>query len=271
MFDANHSNCREDDPLRQGRPEFSSRRSTIQRSIARVAWSGLRRCVTISIFGATAFFLCQCHRQPSVPTPTPTPTPIPIPTPASEVTPVPSATASSTPTVAPTATPASPASTPPLPQPTASSTPNTFEEGIKQLLQSSENGFLEFRGKFKKTENGSGSDPLFRVRRIYEGTFLFGDATSAELEEVYYTAERQPAYNYHLYYQAPPVRGPIERYDDLRLNLNRALAGFEHTFGYRYDAWTRADPLKTAILLSSQDAAGSSEIQVHVAFLSPQW
>jgi hypothetical protein len=142
---------------------------------------------------------------------------------------------------------------------------------MKQLLQASVKGFLDLRGKYKNTENGSGPNPLFRVRKIYQGTFLLGDATSAELEEVYYTAGRQPAYNYHLYYQALSPRVSIEKYDELRLNLNRVLRGFEHTLGDRYDAWARGDPLKTAVLLSSQDVEGSPEIQVHVAFSSPQW
>ena len=152
-----------------------------------------------------------------------------------------------------------------------SPTPDPFAEGMKQLLEASGKGFLELRGKFKITENGSGPDPLFRVRKIYEGTFLFGGATNAELEEVYFSAERHPVYNYHLYYRALSSRNSIEKYDDLRLNLNRVLQGFEHTFGDRYDAWARDDPLKTAILLSSQDVAGLLEIQVHVAFSSPQW
>jgi len=163
------------------------------------------------------------------------------------------------------------ASTPPLPTPTAGSTADTFEEGIKQLLQASEKGFLELRGPFKRTENGSGPSPLFRVRKIYEGTFLFGDAAYAELEEVYFNAGQQPAYNYHLYYQALSARVSVEKYYDLRVNLNRVLQGFKHTFGDRYDAWARDDPRKTAILLSSRDVAGSPEIQVHTAFSSPQW
>jgi len=142
---------------------------------------------------------------------------------------------------------------------------------MKHALEASEKAFIEFRGKLKKTENGSGTDPLFRVRKVYEGTFLFGGATSAELEEVYFSDARQPVYNYHLYYQALSARDSIERYDDLRLNLNRLLQGFEHTFGEQYDAWARVDTLKTAVLLSSQDVAGSSEIQIHVAFSSPQW
>jgi hypothetical protein len=142
---------------------------------------------------------------------------------------------------------------------------------MKQLLQASAKGFLDLRGKYKSTENGSGPNPLFRVRKIYQGTFLLVNATSAELEEVYYTAGPQTAYNYHLYYQALSARDSIERYDQLRLNLNRVLRSFVHTFGDRYDAWAQGDPLKTAVLLSSQDVAGSPEIQVHVAFSSPQW
>jgi hypothetical protein len=85
---------------------------------------------------------------------------------------------------------------------------------------------------------------------------------------------QQPVYNYHLYYQSFSGRRAVEKYDDLRLNLNRLLQGFEHTFGDRYDAWARKDPLKTAILLSSKsptDLAGSPEIQVHAAFSAPQW
>jgi hypothetical protein len=171
----------------------------------------------------------------------------------------------------PTATPTPPASRSPLPPPTATPTPDPFEEGVKQLLQASEKGFSEMRGKFKRTEDGSGPDPLFRMRKIYEGTFLFSGAALAELEEVYYTAGQQPAYNYHLYYQAISARASIEEYNDFRQSLNRVLQGFEHSFGDRYDAWARNDPHKTAILLSSQEATGSPEIQVHVAFSSPQW
>jgi hypothetical protein len=142
---------------------------------------------------------------------------------------------------------------------------------MKRVLQAAGSGFLELRGNFKKVENGSGSYPLFRLRKIYEGTFVFGGANSAELEEVYYRNERQPVYNYHLYYQALSSKDSIERYVDLRLRLNQLLQGFEHTYGDRYDAWARADPLKTAILLSIQDFPGSLEIQVHAAFASPQW
>jgi hypothetical protein len=265
MPDANHSTFRDNDPVPGGKSEFSTPPGAVKRLIAHLVQSGTRQCLTACILGAAALLLCQCHRQSSTPAPTPNATP------ASTVVPTPAATPAIMPTVTPTPTAAPTASTPPLPLPTVSSTPDAFEEGIKQLLQASEKGFLDLRGKFKKTENGSGTVPLFRVRKIYEGTYLLGGAVSAELEEVYYRAGRQPAYNYHLYYQSLSARDSIEKYGDLRLNLNRVLEGFEHTFGDRYDAWARDDPLKTAILLSSQDVAGSLEIQVHVAFSSPQW
>ena len=142
---------------------------------------------------------------------------------------------------------------------------------MKRVLQAAGSGFLELRGKFKNVENGSGSYPLFRLRKIYEGTFLFGGASSAELEEVYYTNERRPAYNYHLYYQSLSSNDSIERYVDLRQRLNQVLQGFQHTYGDRYDAWSRADSLKTAILLNIQEVPGSLQIQVHAAFASPQW
>jgi len=142
---------------------------------------------------------------------------------------------------------------------------------MKRVMQAAGSGFLELRGKFKNVENGSGSYPLFRLRKIYEGTFVFGGATSADLEEVYYSNDSQPAYNYHLYYQSLSSRDSIERYVDLRLRLNQLLQGFQHTYGDRYDAWSRADSLKTAILLSIQELPGSLQIQVHAAFSSPQW
>jgi hypothetical protein len=142
---------------------------------------------------------------------------------------------------------------------------------MKRVLQAAGSGFLELRGKLKRVENGSGHYPLFRSRKIYEGTYLCGGATSADLEEVYYHSDRQPAYNYHLYYQSLSPKESIERYVDLRQRLNQLLPGFAHTYGDRYDAWARADPLKTAVLLSIQDLPASLEIQVHAAFASPQW
>jgi hypothetical protein len=142
---------------------------------------------------------------------------------------------------------------------------------MKRMLQAAGSGFLELRGKLIRVENGSGLHPLFRSRKIYEGTFVFGGATSADLEEVYYHSDRQPAYNYHLYYQSLSSKDPIERYVGLRERLNQLLPGFQHTYGDRYDAWARADPVKTAVLLSIQDLPASLEIQVHAAFASPQW
>lgn len=260
MPEPNHPTFRDNPPVRPEKPAYSARLGRRKRSLVQVLRAAVRICLTMCIAGFSAFSLCQCHRQPSTqaPTPTATPaTPSPTPTPNVQVTP--------TPTAVPQV------SAPPLPVPSASETPDAFGDGIKQLLQASEKGFIEMHGKLKRTENGSGPDPLFRMRKIYEGTFLFGGAALAELEEVYFTAGQQPAYNYHLYYQALSARASIEKYGDFRTNLNRVLEGYEHTFGDRYDAWARKDTRKTAVLLSSQEGTGSPEIQVHVAFSSPQW
>ena len=215
MPDVDHSTFHHNDTAPRGKLVCSAPPQTPKRSIAQFMRSGLRQRVNAGILGAAAFLLCQCHRQSPTPPPTSTPTPGPT------VTATPSATVATTPAETPTPTPM--ASTTPVPTPTASSTPDTFEEGVKQLLQASEKGFLELRGPFKRTENGSGPNPLFRVRKIYEGTFLLSDATYAELEEVYFNAGQQPAYNYHLYYQALSARASLEKYYDLRLNLNRVL------------------------------------------------
>jgi hypothetical protein len=245
------------------------RRSTPKRSIALVSRSRLRQCVAVISLVAAIFLLCQCKPQSQAPAPTS----------GSTVTPSPSAhlalpsAETPTPTTVPEATPAATpvASLSPFPMPSVSATPDPFEEGVKKLLEASQKGFLEFRGKFKRTENGSGPLPLFRVRKFYEGSFLFGGAASAELEEVYFNAGRQPVYNYHLYYQASSRQDAVEKYDELRQNLGRLLKDFEHTIGGRYDSWARDDPLKTAILLSSRDVAGSLEIQFHTTFQAPQW
>jgi hypothetical protein len=193
------------------------------------------------------------------PTPTATPMPAPIPsvTPSPPEKPVPSPTASVSPVAQTTSTP--------------TSTPDPFEANLNQLLQASENGFRELRGKFERTERGSGPEPLFRVRKIYDGTLLFDGSSSAQLEEVYFHPGQQPVYNYHIYFQPLSARESIERYDQLRLNLNHALKSFDHTFGDRYDAWASHDALKTAVLLNNADPSGSLEIQVHVAFSKPQW
>lgn len=142
---------------------------------------------------------------------------------------------------------------------------------MNRLLQAAASGFLELRGKLKKVETGSGSYPLFKSRKLYEGTFVFGGANAAELEEAYYTNDQQPAYNYHLYYQSLSSKESVEKYVDLRLRLNQMLQGFEHTKGDGYDAWSRADPLKTAVLISLQELPGTLQMQVHAAFASPQW
>jgi hypothetical protein len=260
MPEASHPTFRDNPPVRPEKPERSARPGRLKRSLVQVLRPAARTCVTVCVGGCAVFLLCQCHRQPSTPAPTSTATPAtPSPTPA------PTAQVTATPTAVPQV------SAPSLPLPSASETPDAFGDGIKQLLQASEKGFIEMRGKLKRTENGSGPDPLFRIRKIYEGTFLFWGAALAELEEVYFTAGQQPAYNYHLYYQALSVRASIEKYGDFRTNLNRVLEGYEHTFGDRYDAWAQNDARKTAVLLSSQEATGSPEIQVHVAFSSPQW
>jgi hypothetical protein len=260
MPEANLPTFRDNSPVRPEKPARVTGPGRLKRSIVQVLQSAVRVWVTVSVAGCAVFLLCQCHRQPPTPAPTPTATPAtpsPTPTPTVEATPTP--------------TPTPQASATPLPLPSASETPDPFGDGIKQLLQASEKGFVEMHGKLKRTENGSGPDPLFRMRKIYEGTFLFGGAALAELEEVYFTAGQQPAYNYHLYYQALSVKASIEKYTDFRTNLNRVLEGYEHTFGDRYDAWARNDGRKTAVLLSSQESTGSPEIQVHVAFSSPQW
>jgi len=254
MSEANHPNFRDDPPIQPEESTCSARPDRRNRSLVAALLPAVRTSVTVCIAVCAVFLLCQCHRQPSTPAPTPTP-----------------ATATPTPSATPTPTAIPQTSVPLLPLPSASETPDAFGDGIKQLLQASEKGFVKMHGKLKRTENGSGPDPLFRMRKIYEGTFLFGGAALAELEEVYFTAGQQPAYNYHLYYQALSVRASIEKYGDFRTNLNRVLEGYEHTFGDRYDAWARNDARKTAVLLSSQEATGSPEIQVHVAFSSPQW
>jgi hypothetical protein len=164
-----------------------------------------------------------------------------------------------------------PPNAPSPPSPALSPTPDTFAEGMKRVLQAAGSGFLELRGKLINVENGTGSYPLFKLRKLYQGTFVFGGASGAELEEVYYNTDHQPAYNYHLYFQSLSTKDSIDRYVDLRLRLNELFQGFQHTYGDRYDAWARADPLKTAILLNMQELPGSLQIQIHATSDSPQW
>ena len=151
-----------------GRPQCSNLWRAVERLNTPTVRSFLRNFVRVGSLVATVLLLCQCHRQ------TPKPAPTPAPTPTAAITAMPSATAAVTPTATATPTP----SPTPLPLPTVSSTPDPFADGIERLLNASEKGFLEMRGKFKKTEDGSGKNPLFRVRKLYEGTFLFGGAVS---------------------------------------------------------------------------------------------
>src|ERR1700722_10703394 len=148
MPDADHSTFHDNNPVQPGKTELSTFLGAFGRPMAELALCLLRRLVTVSILGATVFLLCQCHRPP-------TPPQAPIPTPTPTVTSTPSPSAVTTPVVTPTPSVPPTASTSPLPQPTPSSTADPFAEGIKHLLEASGKGFLELRGKFKRTENGS--------------------------------------------------------------------------------------------------------------------
>ena len=140
---------------------------------------------------------------------------------------------------------------------------------MQHVLQAGSSGFRELRGNLTKTENATGPYPLFRLRKIYEGAFIFGGAYAAQLEEVYYSNANQPAYNYHLYFQDSSDKGP--RYNDLRGRLDVMLRDFVHTSGTGYDAWAGSDARGTAVLLTDRDVLGSVEVKVHVAFPKPQW
>jgi len=218
---------------------------------------------------AVILLLCDCRRQTATPSPTPSNTPTETPSPPATLTPTPPPTPLPSPSqsVKPSPSP----SPSPIAEASPTPSPDSFEANLQRLLQASENGFRDFRGKLNKIEKGSGPEPLFRIRKIYEGTFLFNGSSSAQLEEVYFHAGQQPAYNYRVSFQALSARESIERYDQFRLNLNHALKEFEHTFGDRYDAWARHDALQTAVLLDDSDTSGSLEIQLHVAFSAPQW
>jgi hypothetical protein len=224
----------------------------------------MRLYLLAATIGVVVALFCQCQRRTPVQAPTPTPEPAPTLSQSPEAllqspeakptpTPVPTPTPSATPTVA--------AATP---------DPNSLEEGMKRIMAASESGFLELRGKFKKTENGTGASPLFRVRKLYEGSFVFGGASSAELEEVYYRKDGRPSYNYRLFFPSPPKES-AEKYDDLMVRLQQMLTGFEHTHASGYDAWARSDAANTAVLLSVQEQPGLLQVQVHVAFPAPKW
>ena len=219
---------------------------------------------------AAILLLCDCRRQTATSGSSPSQTPPPSGTPSPTVTVAPTSSPTATPATTEKPSP-SPIALSPVAEASPTPTPDTFEGNLQRLLQASENGFRDLRGKLIKTEKGSGPEPLFRIRKIYEGTFLFDGSSSAELEEVYFHAGQQPAYNYRVYFQALSARESIERYDQFRLNLNHALRQFEHTFGDRYDAWASNDALRTAVLLDDSNTSGSLDIQVHVAFSAPQW
>jgi hypothetical protein len=142
---------------------------------------------------------------------------------------------------------------------------------MKRILASSESGFVDLRGKFKRTDNGTGASPLFRVRKLYDGAFLCGGSVSAELEEVYYRRDRHPSYNYRLYFQSPSPKESAARYDDLMVRLQQLLTGFQHTHASGYDAWARSNAANTAVLLSVQEQSELLQLQVHVAFPEPKW
>jgi hypothetical protein len=220
---------------------------------------------------AAILLLCDCRRQTAKPSPTPTDTATETPSPPAALTPTPTLTPLSSPSQSIKPSPSPIPSASPLAEVRPNPSPDPFEANLQRLLHASENGFRDLRGKLKKTEKGSDSTPLFRIRKTYEGTFLFDGSSSAELEEVYFHAGQQLAYNYHVSFQALSARESIERYDQFRANLNYALKEFEHTFGDRYDAWASHDALQTAVLLDESDASGSLEIQVHVSFSTPQW
>ncbi|MGA8658039.1 MAG: hypothetical protein WB586_17995 [Chthoniobacterales bacterium] len=246
----------------------------VRRLIAEVAQAGLGLAVAAGLLGGGAYLLSQCHRQPAASISAPTPAPVPTVTAAPTVSTTPTVPTTPPLTVAPAGTPAPtpqalPTPAPASPPPTAA--PASFEDDLKRLLQASSSGFRELRGKLMKTETGNGPYALFRFRKIYQGTALFGGSDSAQLEEVYYTNANQPVYNYHLYFQEPSDEDSASKYDDLRSRLDQILQGFVHTSAAGYDAWAASDAKGTAVLLNSRDPSGSLEIQVHAAFTSPQW
>jgi hypothetical protein len=142
---------------------------------------------------------------------------------------------------------------------------------MKRILASSQSGFIDLRGKFKRTDNGTGASPLFRVRKLYEGAFLCGGSVSAELEEIYYRRNGRPSYNYRLFFGYPSPKESAARYDDLMVRLQQLLTGFQHTHASGYDAWARSDAANTAVLLSVQQQSELLQLQVHVAFPVPKW
>ncbi len=193
------------------------------------------------------------------------PAPVAVPKPSSTPSPTPIATPAATPVATPVVTP-----TPTILPPTPAPTPSAFEQGMARVFAASESGFREFRGKLKRTETGTGPNALFKSRKIYQGTFTFAGATSAELEEVYYRQGRHPVYNYHLYFVTPAMES-VQKWDELQAQLESILKDSARDRSSRYISWRRNDHLQTAIMLSTSDAPGIVELQIHVAFQSPQW
>ena len=225
---------------------------------------------------------CQCDQRPHIVTQSPSPSPeaiqkpsestvsTPPPVEVSSVSGAPSPSITAMPSPSVTATPVpSTAPNPSVPEKTPD--PQSLEEGMKRILFSSQSGFADLRGKFKRTENGTGASPLFRVRTLYDGAFLCGGSVSAELEEIYFRRDRHPSYNYRLLFQSPSSKESAAKYDDLMVRLQQLLNDFQHTHASGYDAWARSDAASTAVLLSVQEQPGLLQLQVHVAFPAPKW
>ena len=233
-------------------------------------WVGKSRqfCRSVAAVGLFLALFCQCQRKTPEASPTPEPSPSPAASPelSRSESPSPTPTPSSTPEATPSPTPSAAS-----PAPTATPDPQSLEEGMKRILAASDNGFLDLRGKFRRAENGNSPSPLFRTRRLYEGTFLCAGAVSAELEEVYYRKSSDPNYNYRLLFQSLSAKASTERYDDLMVRLQQLLTGFQHTKAGGYDAWTRSDAAGTAVLLSVMEQPGLLQIQTHVTFRASKW
>ena len=207
------------------------------------------------------YILTACHKPAPTPVALPKPSPTPSPTAIATPTATPVAKATATPVVTPDPTAVPTAPSPP---------PSAFQQGMARIFTASETGFRGFRGKLKRTETGTGPNALFKSRRIYQGAFTFAEATSAELEEVYYRQGRHPVYNYHLYFVTPAMES-VQKWDELQQQLESVLKDFIRDRSSRYVSWRRNDKLQTAILLSTSDSPGIVELQIHVAFQSPQW
>jgi hypothetical protein len=236
----------------QGRAPGEARHN-LSKLVIKVAQLGLPLALA-GILGGVAYLFSRWHSQrpASVLMSTPPPSPAPL--------------ALSPPAILGSPTAPLVSSAPPASLPLSS---DRFVDGMQRILQAGDSGFRELRGKLIKTENATGSYPLFRFRKIYEGTILFGDANSAQIEEVYYSRADQPAYNYQLYFQESPDKDSKLR--DLRQRLDKMLPDFVHTSGTGFDAWAGSDSKRTAVLLNDRDVPGFIEVQVHVAFSTPRW